>query len=180
MSESTLYTIGHFSKLHGFKGELTAYIENGDPAEYEGLKKFVVETLDGDKIFKVLIIQKKTNNTLKVKLEGIFSEEDARRFLKNAIKVPREELSESDEIKIAVRELAGFKVMDEKVGEAGIVKAVMELPNNPLLEIELKGKTYLLPIHEDILLNIDQASRTIHIAAPDGLFNINDPEPRED
>jgi ribosomal 30S subunit maturation factor RimM len=72
-------------------------------------------------------------------------------------------------------------VIDEKAGDAGIVKGVLELPNNPLLEIDFKGKKYTcLPIHEDILLNIDEEARVVHIAAPEGLFDINDPEPAED
>jgi 16S rRNA processing protein RimM len=180
MSETKLYTIGHFSKLHGFKGELTVYIENGDPADYEDLEEMIVGTQEGDKSFKVINMEKKTNTTLKVRLEGINTEDEARKYLKNPIKVSREELSDADLLKISLRELDGFKVMDEKAGEAGIVKGVMELPNNPLLEIEFKGKNYLLPIHEDILLNIDEKARVLHIAAPEGLFDINDPEPAED
>jgi 16S rRNA processing protein RimM len=180
MSDTKLYTIGHFSKLHGFKGELTVYIENGDPADYEDLEVMIIATQEGDKSFKVLNMEKKTNTTLKVRLEGINTEEEARKYLKNPIKVSREELSDADLLKISLRELDGFKVMDENVGEAGIVRGVMELPNNPLLEIEFKGKNYLLPIHEDILLNIDETARIVHIAAPEGLFDINDPEPAED
>jgi 16S rRNA processing protein RimM len=180
MSDITLYTIGHFSKLHGFKGELTVYIENGDPADYEDLEEMIVETKEGDKTFKVVNMEKKTNTTLKVRLEGINSEDEARKYLKNPIKVSREELSEADLVKISLRELSGFKVIDEKAGDAGIIKGIMELPNNPLLEIDFNGKSYLLPIHEDILLNIDEDARVVHIAAPEGLFDINDPEPAED
>ena len=85
MSDITLYTIGHFSKLHGFKGELTVYIENGDPADYEDLEEMIVETKEGDKTFKVVNMEKKTNTTLKVRLEGINSEDEARKYLKNPI-----------------------------------------------------------------------------------------------
>jgi 16S rRNA processing protein RimM len=180
MSDTTLYTIGHFSKLHGFKGELTVFIENGDPADYEDLEEMIVETKEGDQTFKVVNMEKKTNTTLKVRLEGINSEDEARKYLKNPIKVSREELSDADLLKISLRELNGYKVIDEKAGEAGVVKGVMELPNNPLLEITFRGKQYLLPIHEDILLNIDETARVVNIAAPEGLFDINDPEPTED
>jgi ribosomal 30S subunit maturation factor RimM len=80
---------------------------------------------------------------LKVRLEGINSEDEARKYLKNPIKVSREELSEADLVKISLRELSGFKVIDEKAGDAGIIKGIMELPNNPLARNRLQRKKLL-------------------------------------
>lgn len=173
MTEETRFDIGEFSKLHGFKGELTLYIYEGDPEEYEDLEDIEVRKEDVSTKYTVVLAEKKTNTTLKVKLEGIDSEEAAKKLLKSVVSVSREELNEAGEFILALEELTGYKVVDATRGEAGIVKGILNQPLNPLLEVQLDKHVYLLPVHEDIIIDVDHDNKVMQIDAPEGLIDLN-------
>ena len=71
-------------------------------------------------------------------------------------------------------ELTGFSVFDENENKIGIVNSVIENPKQWLLSIlSINNKEILLPVHEDLILNIDNAKKIITVKIPEGLLEIN-------
>ncbi|MBX7051919.1 MAG: ribosome maturation factor RimM [Flavobacteriales bacterium] len=166
-----LHCLGYFSRLHGYKGELTANLDTPDIKDYEDLKHIFVD-IRGQLIpFFIELIEYKTNTTAKVKLEGIDSEEKAKQLVKCSIYIQPEDLSETDHDKVALRSLEGFQVMDEEKGNIGKVLRIEELNNNPLMVIMFGKKEILLPLHEDFFRKIDRKKKVVEIAAPPGLID---------
>jgi 16S rRNA processing protein RimM len=170
-SKSDLHKIGFFPRLHGYKGELTATLDTLNNKDYVHLELIYVEVKGTLVPFKVLLIEYKTNSTMKVKLEGIDSEELAKGLLKCSFYIDPEDLSEEDGEKQALRAIVGFKVIDDEKGEIGKVKAIEEHPNNPLFIIQSGTKEILLPLNQDFFQKIDRRKKEVHISAPGGLID---------
>jgi 16S rRNA processing protein RimM len=166
-----LYELGYFTKLHGWKGELTAFLDTPQVKDYEILKQIFVDSKGELVPYFIDLIEFKTNNSVKVKLEGIDNEEKARQLLKCSIYIDPEFMSEIDQNKQSLRAIVGYKVFDKEKGEIGVVARIEELNNNPLLVINAGRKEILLPLNEDFFDDIDPEKEEVHIQAPGGLID---------
>lgn len=166
-----LHVLGYFSKLHGYKGELTASLNTDNNRDYEGLENIFVEVAGRLVPYFIESIQYKTNSTMKVKLEGIDSEALAKPLVKCSIYIHLEDISEADIESLALHALGGFKVIDAEKGEIGVVARIEESPVNPLMVIASQGKEILLPLNRDFFEEINQDEETVYINAPGGLID---------
>lgn len=70
--------------------------------------------------------------------------------------------------------LVGFTALNRDGSEIGIVSGFLDIPMNPCLEISRKGSgSFVTPVNEELLLDIDEDKRTITIIVPDGLEDLN-------
>lgn len=70
--------------------------------------------------------------------------------------------------------LVGFTALNKDGGEIGIVSGFLDIPMNPCLEISRKGAgSFVTPVNEELLLDIDEDKRTITIIVPVGLEDLN-------
>ena len=56
--------------------------------------------------------------------------------------------------------------------EVGKVKEIIEYPTQSLIQIIKDDKEILIPIHEDIVKNVDREGKKICIKAPSGLIDM--------
>lgn len=169
---SELYELGYFTKLHGYKGELSAFLHTENMEFYEEVENIFVEIKGQLVPYFVELIETKTKNTVKIKLEGVDSEELAKALVKCRFYIPLDEISEGDESKLELRSIVGFNVFDEEKGALGVVSGILELSGNPQLEIKFEKKTILLPLQPEFIKSIDGDKKEVHIAAPPGLIDL--------
>jgi 16S rRNA processing protein RimM len=167
-----LHELGYITKLHGFRGELTAFLNTEILSDYEELDHLFLEVRGQMIPYIVELIETKTNKTVKLKLEGINTEEEAKALVKSGVYIAKEDISASDEDRLELRSLEEFAVIDEEKGPIGFVSQILELAGNPQLEIRFNGKTILLPLHPDFIKTIDREKREMHISAPPGLIDL--------
>lgn len=164
--------IGHIAKLHGFKGEVSIYLDVTDPQYYFESPHFLVEMNGVPTPFLVEWIKPKNKGFITVKFEGISSEEDARILLKKRVIMPEAMLPELDEHTFYDFEVIGFSVEDQERGPIGTVVEVIDHPSNPLLSIDFNGKEILIPLNLDLSKRVDRTSKTIYLSCPEGLLSI--------
>lgn len=166
-----LHKLGYFSKLHGFKGELTAAMDTENIHDYEELKTVYLE-IKGQLIpHFVALLEYKTNTTAKVKLEGIDNEAMAKSLVKSSIYISKDDMSETDRNRASLRAIEGYTVVDSERGEIGIIIRIEEHANNPLMVILHDKKEILLPLNSDFFNAIDDVQRKVNITAPAGLID---------
>ena len=69
--------------------------------------------------------------------------------------------------------LTGWSVRDEDAGFTGTVTDAIENPGQTLLEIEGDdGRTVLVPLVDEFIVAFDEDARTLDLAAPAGLFDL--------
>ncbi len=109
-----------------------------------------------------------------VKLADVNTEAQAVELKDRDIILPTDSFPEEllDEMEGATIE--GYKVIDaETKKEIGEVVAVVENGPQSLLEIKTgDDKEFMIPVHEDIILNINRKKRTITVNLPEGLMDL--------
>lgn len=169
--KSALHKIGYFSKLHGYKGELTAALDTANNREYRHLQHIFVEVKGELVPYFIRLIEYKTNTTNKVKLDGVDTEESAKELVKSSIYIDPKDLSEEDAEKVELRSIIGFNAIDSEKGPIGKITSIQETANNPLVVILFGKIEILIPLNGGFIDEIDKKTKEVRISAPAGLID---------
>ena len=67
-------------------------------------------------------------------------------------------------------DFTGWKVLDENGTLRGTVSGVEPIPGIPCLLVDTENGQMMLPLHEDLILSVDEDSRELQMTIPDGLL----------
>ena len=85
------------------------------------------------------------------------------------------EVEEGEATLSSYRALTGFAVSDEQGTPLGTVLHVDDSSANILLTLETPdGRDLMIPFHDDFLVDFDLHARTLCLALPEGLLQLND------
>ena len=162
--------LGEILKPHGIKGELKILFYN---EESKSLQK-------DQKVF----LESPQKNIIECKIERIFYS-----FRKNRIKffdintidkaddlrgcivnVDRNDLPEINDNEYYLSDLVGYSLIDKSNNNYGKVIEVLALPANSVLNVSKNDKEYLIPLIDDVVLEVDQNQELIIIDPIEGLF----------
>ncbi|MBN1950338.1 MAG: 16S rRNA processing protein RimM [Bacteroidales bacterium] len=73
----------------------------------------------------------------------------------------------------SIAPLLGYKVIDSEHGLLGILNEVIDVSQNPLLQILNESGEILIPVQQEFVIDIDDREKTIHVRTPKGLVDIN-------
>jgi 16S rRNA processing protein RimM len=166
------FYLGKIAKLHGYKGEVSLFLDVTNPSDYHQLERVFVD-VDGVLIpFFIEHLKPKNKGFVAVKFQDVKDENSAKKLLKKTLYLPENELSELNETSFYDHEISGFKVFDLFKGYIGTVDTVIDLVSNPLLRVELDKKEILIPIFEGLIRKVDREKKELHIEAPEGLIDL--------
>lgn len=166
------FRLGSIARLHGYKGEVSIFLDVDDPQEFKNMESVFVE-IDGKLVpFFLEHIFIRNKGFAVVKFETINSEKRAKQLLKSELYLPIDLLPEKEGNDFYDFEIEGFTVIDEQFGEVGKVTQILDLKSNPIIQIDAQGKEVLIPKQDDFILNIDWDEEKIYIKAPEGLIEM--------
>ncbi|MEI8117314.1 MAG: ribosome maturation factor RimM [Flavobacteriia bacterium] len=172
MQKKDCFYLGIIAKLHGFKGEVSLFLDVSNPADYATLDAVFVEIDGGLVPFFVQNIKIKTKGFVAVKFQGVDSEQDAQRILKKPVYLPEAFLKELDQTSFYDHEIIGYTVIDEVHGDVGIVENVIDMAANPLLQLNKNGVEVLLPIFDGLVQKVQRKKKELYVKAPEGLIDL--------
>ncbi|MEM1320435.1 MAG: ribosome maturation factor RimM [Bacteroidota bacterium] len=168
-------TIGKTGKTHGVQGELKVHIEeeyledfaraevlylsiNGKPIPYfvEGLRSAAIPL---------------------VRLDEVETKEAAQRLVGKDILLPEEQLLKEEEREWEVETLefeflSGYRLFEVERGEIGTIEEVVEFPQQEMAVVNYEGRELFIPLNEQLIEQIDEGKRTIHLRLPEGLLDL--------
>lgn len=165
IEQSELIHIGTMRRPHGKSGELQCQMDNDywDEAEAD----FLILLLDGIFVpFRVEDWRGKGADSLIFRLKGVDTEVKALRLVNTEAYMLRRDLNEEAEEMMTWQDLVGYEVLNGEHVVQGKVATVNESTINTLLEMA-DGR--LLPIHEDLIIEIDEPQKRIILDLPEGL-----------
>lgn len=165
IEQSELIRIGTMLRPHGKSGELQCQMDNDywDEAEAD----FLILLLDGIFVpFRVEDWRGKGADSLIFRLKGVDTEVKALRLVNAEAYMLRRDLAEEAEEMMTWQDLTGYEVLNSEHVVQGKVATVNESTINTLLEME-DGR--LLPIHEDLIIEIDAPHKRLVLDLPEGL-----------
>jgi 16S rRNA processing protein RimM len=74
--------------------------------------------------------------------------------------------------KFYFHEVIGFEVEDEEKGRIGVIEGVYENTRTPLLSIMFNGKEILMPVIDEVILDVNREAKLMKIKAPQGLIDL--------
>lgn len=171
--------IGKFQRPHALRGELNAVIDV-DPVFLSDGNPAIVE-IDGILVpFYADSVRRKGASSCLVKLDGIDSEKEARKFVNVPIRIMRDQLAlyESEEEEEGegayAEDLVGYSIIDSGSGEIGIVVDVDLSTENALFVVESPDKEVIyIPVANELIEGIDEEKHCIEMMLPEGLVSLN-------
>ena len=163
--------LGKITKVHGFEGAVTVKTEKnlsenipqGEPVflEIEGRPvPFFVEDCFASR-----------QGILNIKFEDYNSTEKVKEFVGCSVFITGKTADKKEE---DLSDLIGYTVLREAGEPVGIINKVIPNPGQVLLElISTKGKSLLIPLHENLVNEINSEHKTITMVIPEGLTDIN-------
>lgn len=172
MNKADCFHLGYIAKLHGFKGEVSLFLDVTNPEDYASLDAMYIDLNDFLTPFFITSIKLKNNGFAAIKLEGVDSEELARKLLRKDVYLPAQILPELDDQHFYDHEVIGFEVVDVSFGTVGTLQQVIDLKANPLLQIMRGEKEILIPLIDGLVQKVDRTNKRLYVAAPDGLIDL--------
>ena len=101
-----------------------------------------------------------------VRLTGVHSLQDADE-LAGADVYADDDLYEDEE-----EDLTGWTVLNADGTPVGTVSAHEDIPGNPCIYVETGHGEALIPLHEELVLEVDEEKQTLRMEIPEGLLNL--------
>ena len=106
------------------------------------------------------------NTRALVRLTGVHSLADADELAGAAV-YAEDDLYEDEE-----EDLTGWTVLDADGTKVGTVSAHEDIPGNPCIWVETGHGEVLVPLHEELVLDVDETAQALRMEIPEGLLNL--------
>jgi len=158
--------IGQVLKSNGRDGELLVSFTGIAPEEID-LEEPVFIEFDGLPVpFYFESFSQRGNTRALVRLTGVHNLTDADE-LAGSVLYAEDDLYEDEE-----EDLTGWTVLDADGNKVGTVSAHEDIPGNPCIWVETGHGECLLPLHEELVLDVDETEQAIRMEIPDGLLEL--------
>lgn len=158
--------IGQVLKSNGRDGELLVSFSGIAPEDID-LEEPVFIEFDGLPVpFYFEAFNQRGNSRALVRLTGVHNLTDADE-LAGAVLYAEDDLYEDEE-----EDLTGWTVLDADGTKVGTVSAHEDIPGNPCIWVETGRGECLLPLREELVLDVDETKKTLRMEIPEGLLNL--------
>jgi 16S rRNA processing protein RimM len=161
--------LGTIAKTHGVRGELI--LRTADPAiEPEEHWESLFLRIDGIPVpFFIDSLQPFRAGEWVLKLDWYDSRDRAESLLGYTVWVPSAWIGEVGG-GFSPDELAGFAFRDRNSGKGGTILSFLDIPGNPVFEVDTGGDRILVPAREEFIVEADPDRRLVIFDFPGGLL----------
>lgn len=106
-----------------------------------------------------------------VKFEDINSKESAKAYLNKDIAVHKNVLS-SDQQQLDFDDFIGFSIFNIDGQLIGIIDDIFYSPGQYLIQCKSETSQYLIPLHEDLIIESDVPNKKLVLIIPEGLLDL--------
>jgi len=168
-------SIGYTKKTKGVKGELKIEVEDIYWEDFQ--KSTVVFLLQKGKEMPFFIEKIIDEKELLLKLEDVDSKEAAHDLTSKEMWLRASDVSEKEEVletqsDLQFGHLVNYQIEDQTLGNVGIIKEVLEFPQQEMAIIFIEEKEILIPLNEELITKIDEANRVVAMDLPEGILEL--------
>ena len=158
--------IGQVLKSNGRDGELLVSFTGIAPEDID-LEEPVFIEFDGLPVpFYFESFTPRGNSRALVRLTGVHNLTDANELAGAAV-YAEDDLYEDEE-----EYLTGWTVLNADGTKVGTVSAHEDIPGNPCIWVETGHGEVLIPLHEELVLDVDEQKETLRMEIPEGLLDL--------
>ncbi len=165
--------IGKVGKSHGLKGEVKVSLYPEMSNILSDFQELVLQKNDNEGKIYILQSYRWQGKHLIAKLEGVTNRDDSELLNGNEIWLQKSDVPVLAANQYYLFEYEGLNVVTDKGLDLGVVQNVFATGANDVLVVVGQGKEYLIPIIDDVLVEVDKAAGRIIISPLPGLLDIN-------
>jgi len=168
MFHHELKRFGTILKTHGVQGELIVSVVSDIPEKFE-LPGAVFIVINGIPVpFFPEYYEVISDNSLKIKFDTICNREDAMRYYNLDVLADRKSVSRFFP-KQKLFSVIGYVINDESGRKVGKVTEFDDIPGNPVVTVDNGLNKILLPVNEELIIEVDEKARILTLRIPEGL-----------
>ena len=169
--ESNHVKIGTVVSKHGFKGSIKVNLLSIKFKRVPDID-FIFIDIDNCFIpFKVDNLSFSNDKCVILKLQEINSDNEASEVISKSVYLDKKYSKSIDKEDFLYDEFLNFLVYKDSKKIGKIVNVISSLPQ-PVFEILINDKKFMVPIHNDFIEKIDRENQFIFLVIPDGLLEI--------
>ena len=163
------FFLGTVTKIHGFKGEVVIRPDTENLEFLQDIESVLLKSEGGLVPFFTERTTPMPNGSIRLKLEGIDTEEAARRMVGKELYLEEDPIPEDA---FFLRDLIGWEVSGPDGVPLGTIREVNAQTAQPFLVVDYRGKEALLPFHEDLILELSPEKQHLSLDLPEGLLEL--------
>jgi 16S rRNA processing protein RimM len=169
-----LTPIGRLGKAHGLRGEIKLSVHDAY-AELVLEQEVLFVAIGGQHLPYFIEILRGGGSWL-VKFEEVEDKETAAVLQGATVSLPTSLIQQAAaaETVAVVPYLSwlGYTLKDAQHGELGQIEEVLDLPQHYLARLRYQGREVYIPLHEDLILRVDDENQCVDMDLPDGLLSL--------
>jgi 16S rRNA processing protein RimM len=171
-ASSDFLRIARVLKSYGTEGEILVGFREIGPEDLN-LKEPVFIMFDGLPVpFFIESFQPKGSSKALVRLTGLKNLDDAEEISGSDVFARRSALHDiyDEDEGLTVNMLPGWTLLDEDGRKVGIISDYEPIPGNTCLYVETGSGTIMVPLHDDLIVDIDDENQLLRLQIPEGLI----------
>ena len=165
-----LVEIGWVGKAHGLKGEIKAHIQEFYEKDLLAAKSVHI----GEPPVPYFLQYVRAGGVLLLKFENLDEREQVALLSNRPLFLMEGQVAQQQEMAgTPFDALIGYRIEAEGYPTLGPITGIMDLPSHHLAELQHGGKDVLVPLHEDLIIGIDEQNQLLRMVLPEGLLDLD-------
>jgi len=173
VADARYLNVGKIVNTHGIRGEVRIWPQTDFPEVRfrQGSRLLLFMPGKADATPVEVVSARPQKNMFLVKLKGIDSMTEAEKLKGGVLKVEDEDRVPLEEGEYYIRDIVGCTVVTEEGETLGVVTDVLSPGANDVWVVKRpKGKELLLPVIDEVVLDVDVAAKRIKVHLMEGLL----------
>lgn len=169
---SDFLRIARVLKSYGTEGEILVGFQEVGPEDLN-LKEPVFIMFDGLPVpFFIESLTGKGTSKALLRLTGVKNLEDADEISGRYILAKKTDITtgDGDDEELSVEDLIGWTLFSKDGGRVGEIFDYEPIPGNLCLYVDMDGTTVMVPLHDDLIVDIDEEEKSLTLDLPEGLI----------
>ncbi len=165
-----LIEIGWTGKPHGLKGEIKLRIQEFYEDDLLAAKSLLI----GDPPVPYFVERLRAGGAIIGKFETLDTREHVALLSGKPVWLQTSQVTEvaQDEPDTPWDVAIGYTIKAEGYPDLGPITGIMDMPEHYLAELTYKGKDILVPLHENLVLSVDEEGEVLEMMLPEGLLDL--------
>ena len=167
-----LLEVGKIVNTHGLRGEVKVVPWTDYPEVFEDIETVYIKKKSDYERLDIAGIKYQKNNLI-IRFAQLKDINEAEKYKNRVLYAERTSLGELPEGVYYIADLIGLDVVKEDGEKVGIISDVFNTGSNDIYEVKREGqKNLLLPVIDDVVLNIDVENKKVTVRMMEGLEDL--------
>jgi 16S rRNA processing protein RimM len=175
MKIDQLIHVGYILKPHGVYGVLKFISKYEFPADFQEINALFLGQADDTLPYIIENVEQIAPKQYLVKFEDVDKKDIADKLSKKQVYITSEQFKQwinTDNLPHDYGYLIGYDLLNQERQLIGAVEDIMALPEQYLAQLIVNGREILVPLQEDLIIEINTKKHYIQVDIPDGLIEM--------